>query len=476
MMEPELMQQLRVENPLEEPELRLDGLQIPSIQVLLEPPAPQANESDDEDDGSYSPLQEFQNLVTLTMSNAQCQSLEGFPNLPLLRSLMLADNDLSGGFEALAEADLQNLVRLDLSGNKISNMNVLQPLDALENLAHILLVDNEIAKADNYRDAVFEILPQLITIDGLDRDGTELDVDDDDIGEAISGDEEEDQYAEGEVEGEDEGEYQIDDAEVGQDEDEDEDEEFDEEAQEGRPSRDDESEDIGSEDENDEEEERDEDIESNSDSELEDQENRRPMVGGKTAGDSQQIDDDEEDDDELEDEEDDENARQQHHQEVGSGSDEEEEEEDDDDEEEDEDEEEEYDDPDDGEEEGPGLAYLLTDDIPDDNDEEFEPGNEAEEESEIESSDEEEFGSSSAHATSRSSAATSTSSNTNGHPTKRPRSPTETGASGDFDHGQAAAGFDVDGDDTTNGFGMGSFDGPATFDDETTHEAKRPRT
>lgn len=41
---------------------------------------------------------------------------------------MLADNKLSGGFEALAEADLQNLVRLDLSGNFITNLDVLRPL------------------------------------------------------------------------------------------------------------------------------------------------------------------------------------------------------------------------------------------------------------------------------------------------------------------------------------------------------------
>ena len=87
-MDPELRNQLRVEDPMEEPELNLDGLPILSIQVLLEPPT-EAPLSDDEEeeDGFYSPLDHFRNLVKLSMSSSQCASLEGFPPLPLLRSV-----------------------------------------------------------------------------------------------------------------------------------------------------------------------------------------------------------------------------------------------------------------------------------------------------------------------------------------------------------------------------------------------------
>ncbi|KAF8924644.1 hypothetical protein BGZ47_003794, partial [Haplosporangium gracile] len=88
-MDPELRQQLRVEDPMEEPELNLDGLPIHSIQVLLEPPteAPlPEGEEEDEDDPFYSPLDHFRNLVKLSMTSSQCVSLEGFPPLPLLRS------------------------------------------------------------------------------------------------------------------------------------------------------------------------------------------------------------------------------------------------------------------------------------------------------------------------------------------------------------------------------------------------------
>ncbi|KAF9106488.1 Acidic leucine-rich nuclear phosphoprotein 32 member, partial [Mortierella sp. AM989] len=383
--------------------------------------------------------------------------------------LMLADNNLSSGFEALAKADLQKLAHLDLSGNNISDVSVLEPLVALGNLQHLLLAENEVTSKDNYRHEVFELLPQLITVDGEDRDGTEIEVDEDEIPEVILSDDEDDegvQYAEGSAGSDgDEGEYQIEDTETNNDEDDERDEEESQTAPTRRHAQDDESEDIGSENENDEE---DEDIESGTDSELEDQENRPPMVGGKTAGESRRVDDDddeEEDDDELEEDEDDEGEPQHqhqhhhHHQEIGSGSDD-----DDDDDEEEEDEE---DDEEDGDEEdAPGLAYLLTEDIPDENDEEFEPTNEVEEESEMESSDEDEYGGSGN--------TVDQSSKTNGNHTKRPRSPALTSSS-DFDHGQAV-GFDVDGDDSTNGFGMASFDGPATFDDEATHESKRPRT
>ncbi|KAG0016173.1 hypothetical protein BGZ81_011365, partial [Podila clonocystis] len=69
MMEPELMQQLRVDDPMEETVLSLDGLVINSIQDLLVPP-PVPAEDEEEDDGTfYSPLDHFQNLVKMSMSN-----------------------------------------------------------------------------------------------------------------------------------------------------------------------------------------------------------------------------------------------------------------------------------------------------------------------------------------------------------------------------------------------------------------------
>ncbi|KAF8942041.1 hypothetical protein CPC16_006208, partial [Podila verticillata] len=86
MMEPELMQQLRVDDPMEETVLRLDGLVINSIQDLLVPPPVPADFEDEDEDTFYSPLDHFQNLVKMSMTNNQCHSLAGFPHLPRLRS------------------------------------------------------------------------------------------------------------------------------------------------------------------------------------------------------------------------------------------------------------------------------------------------------------------------------------------------------------------------------------------------------
>ncbi|KAF9153287.1 hypothetical protein BG015_003718 [Linnemannia schmuckeri] len=515
-MDPELRQQLRVEDPMEEPELNLDGLPIHSIQVLLEPPteAPLLEGEEDEEDSFYSPLDHFRNLVKLSMSSSQCASLEGFPPLPLLRSLHLADNNLSSGFEALAEADLQSLVLLDLSANNIAEAAALAPLDALENLQHLMLEGNPVSETQGYREAIFEVLPQLISLDSLDRDGTKLDVDED----ALSSGDEGAHFPGNNVNDEEDYENDEADAEL-----EDEDDEIDEEGR--RPTSSshyqghsaggagDESEDIGSQDEEDDEEEyeaegrrgheSDEDEESDVESGSE-----RPMMGGKTAGgydqgdEDEDLEEDEEEEDEDEEDEDVAQYQQQHtpattaatpqqllqqHQQqqqaqrIASGSEDEDddEEEEEEEEENDEDEEEEEEE----EEEAPGLAYLLADDIPDENDDEFEPEPEPEEESDMESSDEDEYGSNKASASASSSTAVaveSSSNNTNGHSTtKRPRSPgaEDDDLTGGFDHGQveSGGGFDVDGEDA-NGFGMASFDGPATFDDDSVHESKRPRT
>ncbi|KAG0373214.1 hypothetical protein BGX24_012005 [Mortierella sp. AD032] len=544
-MDPELRQQLRVDDPMEEPELNLDGLPINSIQVLLEPPTEALAGDDEEDDGFYSPLDHFRNLVKLSMSSSQCQSLEGFPPLPLLRSLHLADNHLSSGFEALAEADLQSLVLLDLSANNIQEAAALAPLDALENLQHLMMEGNPVSDTQGYREAIFEVLPQLISLDSMDRDGTKLDVDEDALS---SGDE--DAHFPGNVD--DEEEYDNDRGHHGEMEDEDEDiDQHSSHSHHYQPHSSsaggDESEDIGSQDEDDEEEEYEGEVKHGSDededSDVELDQERRPMTGGKTTGNYDQGDEDEDLEDEEEEEEEEEDdegdvahyqhhssaqapqqQQQQHVQEIhASGS---EDEEDDDDEEEDDDDEEveeEEESEEEDEEEAPGLAYLLTDDIPDENDDEFEPEADPEEESEMESSDEDEYGSSSnnnnnnnniinngninkpvvlptsamtpaelAALSNINNGISSSSNHTNGHssstPSKRPRSPDVDDSTGieltsGFDHGQVGdvgdgSEFVMDGDDDASGFGMASFDGPATFDDDSslTHESKRPRT
>ncbi|KAF9972868.1 hypothetical protein BGZ73_003935 [Actinomortierella ambigua] len=465
-MESELIQQLTVDDPLEVRELTLDGFEIDTVELLLVPPPEKDDE--DEDFEMHSTLDQFANLIRLSLNSTALTSLQGFPRLSKLKWLSLTDNKLSSGFDALSKADLQSLIRLDLSGNEIADESVLEPLDALGNLEHITLVNNAIASRENYREAVFEALPQLISVDGQDRDGMSVDIDAYDL--MASDNEGEDYASDGQEDNMEGDEYEIDDneGEIRGDEDEEEGSQPFDGSDHRQPSGD---------------EEEDEGEEFSDD----DKENRPPTASGVTFNERYEEEEDEDDDDDEEEEEEEERDDDELEE-----DDEEDDEEDIEEEGEDEDEEEE-------EEEGPGLAYLMQDNIADDqeDEEDFEPGEEPEEDEEMESSDEEDYPAGSGSSSSASkkqnakgqngsgagagtaSALASTQNGSHASPVssqpKRPLSSLDDGSGGhdEDDHGLAAAsGF---GDDDTNGFGMDNFEGPATFGDDTGHDSKRMR-
>jgi len=99
-------------------------------------------------------------------------SLEGFPSLPALLELNLADNKVTSaeGLKSLKEA-APSLQTLELEGCPL-------------------------ATKDGYRDAVFALLPHLVSVDGLTKDGEPVDDDDegeeeDEEGDADEGEEDE---------------------------------------------------------------------------------------------------------------------------------------------------------------------------------------------------------------------------------------------------------------------------------------------
>ncbi|GBM57600.1 Acidic leucine-rich nuclear phosphoprotein 32 family member A, partial [Araneus ventricosus] len=69
---------------------------------------------------------EFCNLESLSLINVGLTSLKGFPKLPNLRKLELSDNRISGGLNLLSGSP--KLSTLNLSGNKIANLDALEPL------------------------------------------------------------------------------------------------------------------------------------------------------------------------------------------------------------------------------------------------------------------------------------------------------------------------------------------------------------
>ncbi|OCT97611.1 hypothetical protein XELAEV_18009841mg [Xenopus laevis] len=125
------------------------------------------------DDGKIIGLTpEFENLEFLSMINVNLLSVANLPKLPKLKKLELSDNRISGGLEVLAERT-PNLTHLNLSGNKIKEINTLEPLKKLPHLMSLDLFNCEVTMLNNYRESVFELLPQLTFLDGFDADDQE---------------------------------------------------------------------------------------------------------------------------------------------------------------------------------------------------------------------------------------------------------------------------------------------------------------
>lgn len=130
-------------------------------------------------------------LEELSMVSCGVQSLEGFPALPVLMSLELSDNRISGGLKALA--GLSKLTELNLGGNKIASLDELNDIKHLP-LLQIDLEGNPCAdESEEYRIKVFEMFPQLMLLDRKDREGDEVEEDsDEDEDEALLSEDDDD--------------------------------------------------------------------------------------------------------------------------------------------------------------------------------------------------------------------------------------------------------------------------------------------
>ncbi|XP_054037781.1 acidic leucine-rich nuclear phosphoprotein 32 family member B isoform X1 [Rissa tridactyla] len=180
------------------------------------------------DDGKIVGLSsDFENLEFLSMININLLSISNLPKLNKLRKLELSDNRISGGLEVLAERT-PNLTHLNLSGNKIKDINTLEPLKKLPNLHSLDLFNCEVTMLINYRESVFTLLPQLTYLDGFDADDQEAP----DSDPEADGDGLEDEYEngeEGEEEDDDDEEDDLDEEVIDDEEDEDDDLEGEEE-------------------------------------------------------------------------------------------------------------------------------------------------------------------------------------------------------------------------------------------------------
>ncbi|XP_017550935.1 acidic leucine-rich nuclear phosphoprotein 32 family member E isoform X1 [Pygocentrus nattereri] len=135
---------------------------------------------------------EFKELEFLSMVNVGLTSLAMLPSLTKLRKLELSDNNISGSLEILSEK-CPNLTYLNLSGNKIKELSTVEALQNLKNLKSLDLFNCEITTLEEYRESIFELLPQITYLDGFDAEDNEApdseadDDDDDEDGEEGAG-------------------------------------------------------------------------------------------------------------------------------------------------------------------------------------------------------------------------------------------------------------------------------------------------
>ncbi|XP_051511826.1 acidic leucine-rich nuclear phosphoprotein 32 family member A isoform X1 [Myxocyprinus asiaticus] len=156
---------------------------------------------------------EFEELEFLSTINVGLTSVANLSKLNKLKKLELSDNRISGGLEVLAEK-CPSLTHLNLSGNKIKDLSTIEPLKKLESLKSLDLFNCEVTNLNDYRENVFKLLPQLIYLDGYDKEDKEapdsdaeayvegLDDDDDDEDEGEEEEYDEDAAPEDEEEGE----------------------------------------------------------------------------------------------------------------------------------------------------------------------------------------------------------------------------------------------------------------------------------
>jgi len=144
---------------------------------------------------------DFANLESLSLINVGLTTLKGFPNLPNLRKLELSDNRIPGGLNNLSGCP--KLTYLNLSGNKIKDIETLEPLKSFSELKNLDLFNCEVTTLDNYRDKVFEFLEGLQYLDGYDRNNDEAEEDEDEEVDGEDGRDEEDEDGEVDEDGSD---------------------------------------------------------------------------------------------------------------------------------------------------------------------------------------------------------------------------------------------------------------------------------
>ena len=125
----------------------------------------------DQEDKEF--LEQFVECVNFSVSTCKLKSIQFLPMLPTIMRLDLANNRLNGQNLNILN-QYKTLESLKLANNLIRNFTYLQSLSSLESLISLDLSANPVTEVNDYREQIFELLPNLEVLDGLDKEGNEV--------------------------------------------------------------------------------------------------------------------------------------------------------------------------------------------------------------------------------------------------------------------------------------------------------------
>jgi hypothetical protein len=123
-------------------------------------------------------LEEYKNLIILSLNNIGLSSLENFPAIKNLYYLSLKNNELNGDDFDLIPKLFPNLKKLKISGNNIEKINNLYKLRNLK-LRKIEVKENPFSVGNKkYKNKLMDLLPTLEIIDQEDNVGERVETTD----------------------------------------------------------------------------------------------------------------------------------------------------------------------------------------------------------------------------------------------------------------------------------------------------------
>ena len=141
-------------------------------------------------------LELYNNLIHLSLNELGLENLSNFPEIKCLMILSLKNNKLKGDDFDIIPKLYPNLYKLKISFNQINSLDNLSCLNKLE-LKKIEVKENPFTKNDNeYRDKIYKIIPSLIIVDQMQKNGQEIDTSDYGNESSSFDEEEEDDYDE----------------------------------------------------------------------------------------------------------------------------------------------------------------------------------------------------------------------------------------------------------------------------------------